>query len=251
MYRDLLLSLCISTVLAAPQKDSTITYIKLQAESENHQSEVRQISRESRLEKLPLAASYNYSDENQKGLTTKPDQEVQLEQSNETSKEPPKYNYPDRIYSIKTKKNKKDLTESKTTQLLSVVTEGAIINLDILPAETLHTDLLTTIDNSTETFNTIQTDVTDNNGLVTEQYESEPTLRAEVDIETTKEPFVTFKPKLSYYGKSTLKSFAQNLIAVSGKRRFRSRCKCEKIWNCAKLQISVARCPDEYFLCCG
>lgn len=33
-------------------------------------------------------------------------------------------------------------------------------------------------------------------------------------------------------------------------RQFRSRCRCEKIWNCPKLQISVHRCPDEYFMCC-
>lgn len=247
------MSLCISTVLAAPQKDSTITYIKLQDEPVNQQSEVKQISRENRIEKLTFNPSGNYSDENRTRLTNKPDKEVKLKQFNEPSKDPPLYNYSDRIYSIKTKnkKQKKDITENKTTQLVSVVSEGAIINLDILPAETLHTDLVTTTDNSTEILNTIQTDVTDNNALVTELYESEPTLRTEADIETTKEPFVTFPPKLSYYGKSTLKSFAQNLIAISGKRRFRSRCKCEKIWNCAKLQISVARCPDEYFLCCG
>ncbi|XP_077302333.1 uncharacterized protein LOC143922851 [Arctopsyche grandis] len=33
-------------------------------------------------------------------------------------------------------------------------------------------------------------------------------------------------------------------------RQFRSRCRCERIWNCPKLQITVPRCPDEYFLCC-
>lgn len=33
-------------------------------------------------------------------------------------------------------------------------------------------------------------------------------------------------------------------------RQFRSRCRCERIWNCPKLQISVHRCPEEYFMCC-
>ncbi|XP_013167972.1 PREDICTED: uncharacterized protein LOC106117973 [Papilio xuthus] len=35
-----------------------------------------------------------------------------------------------------------------------------------------------------------------------------------------------------------------------GRRKFRSNCRCEKIWNCPKLQITVPRCPDEYFMCC-
>lgn len=38
--------------------------------------------------------------------------------------------------------------------------------------------------------------------------------------------------------------------AVDKKRRYRSRCRCEKISNCPRIQISVARCPSEYFLCC-
>ncbi|XP_050353784.1 uncharacterized protein LOC126775729 [Nymphalis io] len=34
------------------------------------------------------------------------------------------------------------------------------------------------------------------------------------------------------------------------KRKFKSRCRCEKIENCPKLQITVPRCPNDYFLCC-
>uniref|UniRef100_A0A182SKC9 Uncharacterized protein n=1 Tax=Anopheles maculatus TaxID=74869 RepID=A0A182SKC9_9DIPT len=33
-------------------------------------------------------------------------------------------------------------------------------------------------------------------------------------------------------------------------RNFKSRCRCERIWNCARLQISVARCAPDYFMCC-
>lgn len=40
------------------------------------------------------------------------------------------------------------------------------------------------------------------------------------------------------------------ISSVDKKRRYRSRCRCEKISNCPKIQISVARCPSEYFLCC-
>ncbi|XP_058065762.1 uncharacterized protein LOC131215390 [Anopheles bellator] len=33
-------------------------------------------------------------------------------------------------------------------------------------------------------------------------------------------------------------------------RKFKSRCRCERIWNCARIQISVARCAPDYFMCC-
>ncbi|XP_035912671.1 uncharacterized protein LOC118512396 isoform X2 [Anopheles stephensi] len=33
-------------------------------------------------------------------------------------------------------------------------------------------------------------------------------------------------------------------------RNFKSRCRCERIWNCARIQISVARCAPDYFMCC-
>lgn len=33
-------------------------------------------------------------------------------------------------------------------------------------------------------------------------------------------------------------------------RNFRSKCRCERISNCPKIQISVPRCPEEYFMCC-
>ncbi|XP_038212795.1 uncharacterized protein LOC119832995 [Zerene cesonia] len=80
------------------------------------------------------------------------------------------------------------------------------------------------------------------------------------DVATTllpiKPSFIKPKPKfvskLSYYNKAS--SFdvnaAKNLVERVGKRKYKSRCRCEKIWNCPKLQITVPRCPDEYFLCC-
>lgn len=91
----------------------------------------------------------------------------------------------------------------------------------------------------------------------------EPTTKQPEKITKKPERRRTFKPsprfvsKLSYYNSPNLNS-SPNLIdgAVSGKvekyekRKFRSRCRCEKIWNCPKLQITVPRCPDEYFLCC-
>lgn len=67
----------------------------------------------------------------------------------------------------------------------------------------------------------------------------------------TRAPVPRFIPKLSYFknpvdfGGSDI-----NLVERAGKKRFRSRCRCEKIWNCPKLQITVPRCPEEYFMCC-
>lgn len=74
---------------------------------------------------------------------------------------------------------------------------------------------------------------------------------------TTIRPIPKFLPKLSYLKKSKKNSVSTNslntFIAKTNKpykRKFKSRCRCEKIDNCPKLQITVPRCPDEYFLCC-
>ncbi|CAG4931649.1 unnamed protein product [Colias eurytheme] len=65
-------------------------------------------------------------------------------------------------------------------------------------------------------------------------------------------PKPKFVSKLSYYNKAS--SFdviaAKNLVERVGKRKYKTTCRCEKIWNCPKLQITIPRCPDEYFLCC-
>lgn len=34
-------------------------------------------------------------------------------------------------------------------------------------------------------------------------------------------------------------------------RGYRSKCRCEKIWKCQKMQISIARCPHDHFMCCS
>lgn len=33
-------------------------------------------------------------------------------------------------------------------------------------------------------------------------------------------------------------------------RQYRSSCRCAKLSNCPKLQISVPRCPQDYYMCC-
>ncbi|XP_055627343.1 uncharacterized protein LOC129769248 [Toxorhynchites rutilus septentrionalis] len=34
------------------------------------------------------------------------------------------------------------------------------------------------------------------------------------------------------------------------RRKFKSRCRCERIWNCSRIQMSVGRCAPDYFMCC-
>ncbi|XP_013146959.1 PREDICTED: uncharacterized protein LOC106109865 [Papilio polytes] len=55
--------------------------------------------------------------------------------------------------------------------------------------------------------------------------------------------------KPSYFSNGRKGYLNENLVS-KGRRKFRSNCRCEKIWNCPKLQITVPRCPDEYFMCC-
>lgn len=48
-------------------------------------------------------------------------------------------------------------------------------------------------------------------------------------------------------------SIADKLILKANKynyRKYKSKCRCEKISNCPKIQISVPRCPRDYFMCC-
>lgn len=37
---------------------------------------------------------------------------------------------------------------------------------------------------------------------------------------------------------------------TSKRNRYKSRCRCERISNCPRIQISVTRCEPNYFLCC-
>ncbi|XP_065095018.1 uncharacterized protein LOC135716259 [Ochlerotatus camptorhynchus] len=34
------------------------------------------------------------------------------------------------------------------------------------------------------------------------------------------------------------------------RRKYKSKCRCERIWNCPRIQISIARCAPDYFMCC-
>lgn len=235
--RLIALLLCASTILAAPQKDSKITYVKRQAEPAT-QSPLKNTGRESRIENLPLTVPGGTADE----------ADTKNTETNQPTNDPPIYNYSDRIYSVKTKaKNTRNATKT-TVAPVETANNTDNGNTDIVqPSESVQTDTLAKAENTTLKY---ETDFTEAE-IVTEKYEEDLTIATDVDEETTKAPSARFLSKLSHFGKSSSGSFSQNLISSPGKRRFRSRCRCERIWNCAKLQISVPRCPEEYFLCCS
>ncbi|CAH0595298.1 unnamed protein product [Chrysodeixis includens] len=250
MYRELLLLLlCAGVVVSAPQQDSNITYVQRPAKLDEPRPNASSTQEESKIEIVPLTIPSTIdtknTNENTKSTTPK-------------TAEKPVYNYSDRIYSIKTKpKTTSSTTETtltptptdKVAREVNVNNTDVIVleikDTDITPAESLLQDTVAN-ENQSSTYE----DVTESSELVTEKYE-ETIATTEVDVETTRAPLPNFIPKLSYFQKSSYGSFSQNLIASPGKRRFRSRCRCEKIWNCVKLQISVPRCPEEYFLCCS
>ncbi|XP_061722970.1 uncharacterized protein LOC133529290 [Cydia pomonella] len=81
---------------------------------------------------------------------------------------------------------------------------------------------------------------------VTERYQPKTTITPKFQVKKSPPKFYS---KLSYFEKPSY-SAPTNLVDRSAKRKFRSNCRCEKISNCPKLQITVPRCPEEYFLCC-
>lgn len=87
---------------------------------------------------------------------------------------------------------------------------------------------------------------TETTEIITEKYEPKTTV---FEISTKAPP--KFYSKLSYFEKAKdFNSVVTNLVERPGRRRFRSRCRCERISNCPKLQITVPRCPNEQFMCC-
>lgn len=126
-----------------------------------------------------------------------------------------------------------DKTES--TELLEA--HGSDVS-DAVPSETNQSE------RRGRTYDSIET--TDIFEEATEKYATELP-----EIVAPKKKLPKFIPKLSYFQKpQVFVSFPTNSIEKTARRKFRSHCRCEKIWNCPKLQITVPRCPDEYFLCC-
>lgn len=119
----------------------------------------------------------------------------------------------------------------------------------------IRSDSDVSISDVSTTFLPIETEVTDTTEAATETIEIQSSEEKvdSVEYEVSKKPAPRrFYSKLSYFQKPNYGSaLSTNLIDTrSSKRRYRSKCRCERIWNCPKLQISVPRCPEEYFMCC-
>lgn len=134
-----------------------------------------------------------------------------------------------------------DLSEISPTDDLS---ESNTDNLsDTVSSETSQSD------RRARNFDTVET--TETTVDKTEKYELLDL--TSVDAPRTRAPpkFVPKIPKSSYFPKPRVfQSYSANHLDIVGIRKFKSNCTCQKIWNCPKLQITVPRCPDEYFLCC-
>lgn len=222
--------MCVSVAQTAPQQNSNITYIK---PLDPTPPTPKVVTSESRIENVTIPA----------------DTEKEIRNSSQAYS-PPIYNYSDRIYSIK---NRPKSTTEKIIASTEDIKESSSEKPEESSSELKVSDIvavesITSV--RTDETETPETEATVNQETNTEKYEEDTTVTTEVYEETTKLSTPRPLPKLSYYGKSSSGSFSQNLIPIPGKRRFRSRCRCEKIWNCAKLQISVPRCPEEYFMCC-
>ncbi|XP_022831439.1 uncharacterized protein LOC111359947 isoform X2 [Spodoptera litura] len=218
------LLVCVSVAQTAPQQNSNITYIK---PLEPTQPALKTAKTESRIENVTIPT----------------DAEKEIRSSSQANYSQPIYNYSDRIYSIK---NKPKSTTEKIIPSTEDIKETSSEKPEESTSDIVAVESITSDRTFDETERTTASDET-----ITEKYEEDSTVTTEVYEETTRLPTPRLLPKLSYYGKSSSGSFSQNLIPIPGKRKFRSRCRCEKIWNCAKLQISVPRCPEEYFMCCA
>ncbi|XP_031764583.2 uncharacterized protein LOC113510985 [Galleria mellonella] len=248
MHRWLLPLLVCSTVAPAPQDNSDITYVKIQPlpgdPLPNHSS------RESRIQILPLSI----------GGTTPDNANNQSTKSSEITTKADVRIINDVFKKTITTSNNTDNNDSypgtnstgvKSVKPLSDQTiDAAIIN----KLNRISPDGLAQITISTESLSESNHDkrFARNEDFTTANYDAETTEASEsptvANEARTKPP--RYISKLSYFHKTTSSGGSINLLETGGKKRFRSKCRCEKIWNCPKLQITVPRCPNEYFLCC-
>lgn len=101
----------------------------------------------------------------------------------------------------------------------------------------------------------------------TNSIQNEPIDQKITTTTTEKIPYHTKRPKYQPRTLSQLKKQkyqvksndvfpeASNLIPVHAKfhtkrNRYKSRCRCELLSNCPRIQLSVSRCEPNHFLCC-
>ncbi|XP_055596236.1 uncharacterized protein LOC129746563 [Uranotaenia lowii] len=47
-----------------------------------------------------------------------------------------------------------------------------------------------------------------------------------------------------------IRDHSASIVQRYKRRKYKSKCRCERIWNCPRIQISIARCAPDYFMCC-
>lgn len=261
----------------APQgQESDVTYVKILPVVEDAPLAASAGARESRIEKLPLTIPgiLTSDKEPDKLLLQKSENQHQSSLENKSGKSEIKTDLSESKSDLSEKESDpsenldlsetvqsdtfSDLTgteEISTTDDLSDIspTDGDDLSVshtdnfsDIVPSETISQS-----DRRARNFDSVET--TEAGEDATSKYEDELINHTEIEPPRTRAPpeFVSKAPKLSYYPETrAFQSYSANHLDVVGKRKFRSKCSCQKIWNCPKLQISVPRCPNEYFLCC-
>lgn len=146
----------------------------------------------------------------------------------------------------------KTTRESRIENLPLIIPGNVSRPKDLNPSDSERDEVVRFV-RSDVTTQSYETETTEPPDSATERDESLELAQETIDYESrTKAPTPRFLSKLSYFQKpdDAKSSIATNLVERPGRRRFRSKCRCEKIWNCPKLQITVPRCPNEYFLCC-
>ncbi|KAJ2940238.1 hypothetical protein O0L34_g11808 [Tuta absoluta] len=284
MYRTLLpIFVCTIAVAAAPQDpaNSDITYVKIKPVVEDSAPPAH-LFRESRIENLPLTIPGNVSSiVEDKNPTISADVERKTIEHNKPAvpgpwrpksvahRKPPtarpkavgKEN-PIKNESNSRPVNEKVLNDDEThvrsendeqknpTKRESNSSPETVVNDDDDVSDETNNSRQIRSEDSTESYETETVEPTEAN---TESVE-ELIQQTEVYETRTKAPTPRFLSKLSYFKKEdeVRSSIATNLVERNSRRKFKSKCRCEKIWNCGqgKLQITVPRCPNEYFLCC-
>ncbi|KAM3957872.1 uncharacterized protein ACR2FA_008141 [Aphomia sociella] len=250
MYRYLFALLICTSVTPAPQDNSDITYVKIQPLPGDPL--LKPSARESRIEILPLSIGGNtqttWTNSSEELITNADVQIVKDEFRNQTNKAT---NFNQTIND--SGKDPGNDTDVKTTTLSDHSIDAAIIH----KLNRISSEDPTRITSTESHFESNQHDkrFARNDYFSTTNYETDSTdVTEKVELPTVAYEARTKPPryisKLSYFHKSSDTSGLVNLVESGGKKRFRSRCRCEKIWNCPKLQITVPRCPNEYFLCC-
>ncbi|KAJ6636259.1 hypothetical protein Bhyg_14847 [Pseudolycoriella hygida] len=55
---------------------------------------------------------------------------------------------------------------------------------------------------------------------------------------------------VNYFAPSSRQNNYKFIKVLKYRNKYKSKCRCERISNCPKIQISIQRCQPDYFMCC-